>query len=192
MVISPALNDPQPSAGVTLPALFAAFLKISLAGFGGPMVWARRILVERRRWIGDAEFADLLSLCQFLPGPNVVGVAVCVGAKFRGAAGALASIAGFILVPWTVGFTLGAVFLTYAHLAPLQGVLRGVSAAAAGLIVATGIRLFLPHRRRPAAWLFAALAFAALVIVKLPLLLVVFALAPFSIAATAITSRRTA
>jgi chromate transporter len=168
---------------ITLPALFTGFMLVSLCGFGGPIVWARRFLVERYRWLDDREFADILSLCQFLPGPNVVAITVCVGAKFRGAVGALTALGGFLLVPWTLGFGLGALLLRFAAFGALQGVLRGVSAAAAGLIIATGVRLLLPHRRRPAALLFAALAFAGLAYARLPLLVVVLGLVPFSIAA---------
>src|SRR5712672_3967419 len=96
-------------------------------GFGGPIVWARRIIVEERGWLGDAEFADILSFCQFLPGPNVVSVTVCIGARFRGPAGALAALAGFILIPWTVGFALGALYLHYTHVAVMQNAMRGVA-----------------------------------------------------------------
>lgn len=151
-------------------------------GFGGPIVWARRIIVEERRWLGDAEFTEILSFCQFLPGPNVVSVTVCIGAKFRGPAGALAALAGFILIPWAVGFALGALFLSYAQTPVVQGVLRGVAAAAAGLLIATGIRLLLPHRHRPIALAFAALAFAGLALLKFPLLVIVLVLVPLSIA----------
>ncbi len=77
---------------VALAALFIAFLKVSLCSFGGGLVWARHIAVEQRRWINEAEFADILSLCQFMPGPNVVGIAVCVGAKLRGLIGAIAAV----------------------------------------------------------------------------------------------------
>ena len=168
----------------TLGALFLAFLKISMYGFGGPIVWARRILIEERHWLSDSEFADILSFCQFLPGPNVVSITVCIGAKFRGPAGAMVALAGFILLPWTVGFSLGLMFLSYAQAPLLQGVLRGVAAAAAGLIIATGIRLLLPHRHRPIALVFAALAFVGLGVAKLPLLIVVVGLVPFSIGLT--------
>ena len=168
----------------TLGALFLAFLKISMYGFGGPIVWARRILIEERHWLSDSEFADILSFCQFLPGPNVVSITVCIGAKFRGPAGAMAALAGFIILPWTVGFSLGLMFLSYAQAPLLQGVLRGVAAAAAGLIIATGIRLLLPHRHRPIALVFAALAFVGLGVAKLPLLIVVVGLVPFSIGLT--------
>ena len=82
--ISAALNETEPHPRITLGALFGAFLKVSMYGFGGPIVWARRIIVEERGWLGDAEFADILSFCQFLPGPNVVSVTVCIGARFRG------------------------------------------------------------------------------------------------------------
>jgi chromate transporter len=165
-----------------LGALFGAFLKVSMYGFGGPIVWARRIIVEERGWLGDAEFADILSFCQFLPGPNIVSVTVCIGARFRGPAGALAALAGFILIPWTVGFALGGLLLSYAQAAVLQGILRGIAAAAAGLIIATGIRLLMPHRQRPVALAFAALAFAGLAVLRLPLLVVVLGLVPLSIA----------
>jgi len=177
-----ALEETQPAARITLPALFFAFLKVSMLGFGGPIVWARRILVEERRWLADAEFADTLSFCQFLPGPNVVSITVCVGAKFRGPPGALAGLAGFILIPWGVGFAIGVALLSYDHTVVLQGVLRGIAAVAAGLLIATGLRLLRPHRRRPVALAFAALAFAGLGIAKLPLLAVVLGLVPLSIA----------
>ena len=177
-----ALEAQQPAARVTLPALFLAFLKVSMLGFGGPIVWARRILVEERQWLADADFGDLLSFCQFLPGPNAVSITVCVGAKFRGPAGALAALAGFILIPWIVGFAVGAWLLSHAHTAVLQGMLRGIAAVAAGLLIATGLRLLRPHRRRPLALVFAGLAFAGLGVLELPLLAVVIGLVPLSIA----------
>src|SRR5579862_5056761 len=158
---------------VSLPALFTAFLTISLMGFGGPIVWARRILVERRGWLDDREFAEILSLCQFLPGPNVVSITVCLGGKFRGLAGALSALAGFIVIPWTLGFAVGAFLLRHAESGVLHGALRGVAAAAAGLIIATALRLLLAYRDRPAAILLAAIVFAAVGLLRLPLPVVV-------------------
>jgi chromate transporter len=180
--MEPGLCDEMRVRAITPRALFFAFLKVSLYGFGGPIVWARRVLIEERRWLSDSDFADILSFCQFLPGPNVVSVTVCIGAKFHGAAGALAALAGFILFPWTLGFAMGIVILSYAQTALLQGILRGVAAAAAGMIIATGIRLLRPHRQRPLALAVTALAFAGLAAVRLPLLIVVVGLVPVSIA----------
>jgi chromate transporter len=178
-----SLEEGPPAPHVTLSALFVTFMQISLIGFGGPIVWARRFLVERQGWLDDQEFAEILSLGQFLPGPNVICMTVCVGSKFRGPAGALAAAAGFILVPWTVGFALGAVLLHYTQIAVMQNMMRGVSAVGAGLIIATGIRLLRPHRSRKTALLFAAAAFAGLAFANFPLLPLVLVLVPLSIAA---------
>src|ERR1700757_5379008 len=101
----------HPVRRVALSALFLAFLKISLCGFGGGLFWARRVVVEQRRWMDDQEFAETLTLCQLMPGPNIVGITVCVGAKLRGAIGAISAVAGFILVPWTIGLTIGGIVL---------------------------------------------------------------------------------
>ncbi len=175
---------------VTLAALFVAFLKISLCGFGGGLVWARRIVVERQRWVDDQEFAETLTLCQFMPGPNIVGITTCIGSKLRGAIGATAAVAGFILIPWAVGLSLGGLYLHFAHLAILQNILGGLSAAAAGLMIATGIRLLKSHRSHRMALLFAALAFTGMSFVKLPLLIVLLGLAPVSIAITGVANAR--
>jgi len=98
---------------VPLTALFTAFLAVPLYGVGGGggIVWARRITVEKRRWISDSEFADIVSLCQFMPGPNIVGIAVCVGAKMRGTIGTIAAVSGFLVIPWIIGVPVGLLFL---------------------------------------------------------------------------------
>jgi chromate transporter len=179
-------NDPRSAESVSLASLFLAFLQISLFGAGGGIVWAHRITVEQRSWLAEEEFTDILSLCQFMPGPNVVGIGVCVGAHLRGAPGAIASVGGFVLLPGVIGFSLGILLLQYAHVVPLTRVLGGVSAAAAGLLIAAGIRMFTPHRKRWWAWITAILAFAGVVLTKWPLLVVLFGVASLGIAGTAI------
>jgi len=182
--------DPLTPARIPLAALFVAFFKVSLGGFGGGIVWAHRIAVEQRRWITDEEFTDILSLCQFMPGPNVVGIAVCVGAKLRGPIGAITAACGFVLIPLAIGFLFGVLFLRFVHLPVVQNILHGVAAAAAGLLVATGLRMLSPHRRRPRALIVAALAFGGMAFTRLPLFVVLFALALLSTAATVIENRR--
>ncbi len=184
-----AAEDGSRAERASLPALFIGFLKVALYGVGGGggIVFARRLVVEQRRWIGDCDFADILSLCQFMPGPNIVGIAVCVGSRLRGPAGALAGLAGFTVIPLTISFSLGTWCLRNTDLAILQGILGGVSAAAAGLLIGTGLRLLVPHCDRPMALFFAVLAFCGLVFTKLPLLAILLALAPLSVAIAAIS-----
>jgi chromate transporter len=177
---------------VPLAALFTAFLAVSLYGVGGGggVVWARRIAVEKHRWLTDSEFADIVSLCQFMPGPNIAGIAVCVGAKMRGTIGTIAAVSGFLVIPWAIGLSVGLLLLRYVHLLVVRNILGGIAATAAGLLIATGIRLLMPHRRRPAALLFAGLAFGLITFAKLALLAVLFVLVPLSIAIAGIEKAR--
>jgi chromate transporter len=108
----------------------------------------------------------------------------------RGAIGTIAALGGFLAIPWTIGFSLGVLYLKYAHLTVLRNILGGLAAAAAGLLIATGIRLLMPHRHRPAALFFAALAFSLILFGKLPLLVVLFGLVPLSIAVAGIEHAR--
>ena len=80
---------------VALGALSRVFLQVSLCGFGGGLALAHRIVVDERQWLTEPEFADIVSLCQFLPGPNIIGIAVCTGTRLRGAAGATRRGRGF-------------------------------------------------------------------------------------------------
>ena len=98
----PPTPDPAPSVPVRRRAsleLFLAFAKMSLAGFGGVLVWARRIIVEQHRWMTAEEFNETFALCHFLPGPNIVNLSVVFGSRIRGIAGGIAAFAGLIGPP---------------------------------------------------------------------------------------------
>src|SRR6516164_7759608 len=180
----------RPKHAVSLAPLFTAFLIISRGGFGWRIKLVLLITVEGRRWITDRDFADIVSLCQFMPGPNIVGIAVCIGARMRGVLGTIAAISGFLIIPWATGLSLGLLYLEHAHLPILRNILGGIAATAAGLLIATGLRLLMPHRRRPAALLFAVLAFGLMTFAKLSLLAVLFGLVPLSIAVAGIERAR--
>ncbi len=79
-------------------AVFLAFLALGLTSFGGPIAhlgYFRRAFVEKRRWLDDAAYADLVALCQFLPGPTSSQVGFAIGLTRAGPLGALAAFAGF-------------------------------------------------------------------------------------------------
>ena len=80
--------------------IFLIFLRLGLTSFGGPVAhigYFRREFVEKRHWLGDVAFADLLALCQFLPGPSSSQLGIAIGLKRGGMAGALAAWIGFTL-----------------------------------------------------------------------------------------------
>lgn len=81
-------------------AVFAAFLRLGCTSFGGPVAhlgYFRAEFVERRRWLDEAGFADIVALCQFLPGPASSQVGVSLGMLRAGLPGGLAAWAGFTL-----------------------------------------------------------------------------------------------
>src|SRR3954463_901159 len=86
-----------------LVALFAAFAKMSLSGFGGVLVWARRAIVDQHRWMTADEFNETFALCHFLPGPNIVNLSVVFGSRFRGIPGAIAAFCGLVGPAGVVG-----------------------------------------------------------------------------------------
>ena len=180
----------NPRESVTLVALFLAFAKIGLCGIGSLLPWMHRVIVEERSWMDETEFAETLSLSQFLPGPENANIAIYVGSKFRGPVGATVAILGLTAAPLAVGLVLGVLYLRYPHLSVVQQILGAIAAAAAGMLIATGIRMLMPHRRRPAALFFALLAFGGIIFVKLPLLAVIAGLVPLSIAVAGVMSRK--
>ena len=74
---------------------------MSLSGFGGVLAWARRILVEQRRWLTANQFNETFALCAFLPGGNIVNICVVFGTRTRGPVGALAALGGCSARPWS-------------------------------------------------------------------------------------------
>src|SRR5215217_829654 len=120
--IAPERARPVPG----LAALFLGFASISAIGFGGVLPWARRLTVERRHWLTAAEFTDLLALCQFLPGPNVINLAVVLGTRYHGAAGAVAALAGILAVPVAIIIGLGALYGAHATDPWTAGALHGL------------------------------------------------------------------
>jgi chromate transporter len=179
------IDTTQRTSVVPLPELFISMLKVSLYGVGGgtSLVWARRIAVEQRHWLTEEDFVDIVSLCQFMPGPNIVGIATCIGTRLHGAVGAVVAVAGFLLIPGVIGFAIGLLWLQYAEHPVIRHTLGGIASVGAGLLIATGIKMLMPYRTRGAALFFAAASFGLIVVAKLPLPIVLLAVAPLSIAA---------
>ncbi len=178
-----SLAEDRPARRVTPLDLFLGFGAAGLLGFGTAMPWARWMLVEKRKWLTEEEMINVLALCQFLPGPNVCNVAVCVGARFAGILGALAAITGLMLAPMIIVLGLATLYGHFGHLPAVQAAFRGISAAAAGLVVAMGLRFLYELRDKPRALAFVALALAAALVFKLPLVWIFLILVPASIAA---------
>lgn len=124
-----------------LRALFFGFSSVGLSGFGGVLPFARRMLVEQRHWMTAEEFNAQLGLCQFLPGPNVINLAVVVGKRYQGLAGAFVAPVGLLAGPLAIVLLLALLYDAYGSLPIAQGMLRGIAAVGCGLLFAMAWRM---------------------------------------------------
>lgn len=130
--------QPRPSSPAEL---FFTFNRLALQGFGGVLAVAQRELVERLGWLTREQFIEMLAISQVLPGPNIVNLSVILGDRFFGLRGAFAALGGMLAVPMVIVLGLTAMYAEFSRLAVVAGALRGMGAIAAGLIVATAIKL---------------------------------------------------
>ena len=153
--------------------LFWSFTILALQGFGGVLAVVQRELVERRQWLTREEFVEDWAVAQVLPGPNVVNLSLIIGDRYFGFPGAMAALAGMLVLPCLAVLTIAALFAGVADSSLAQGALRGMGAVSAGLIAASGLRLFGALRSNvmgPAfCWAMCALTFAAVAVLHLPL-----------------------
>jgi chromate transporter len=138
----------------TLGELFLGFLSIGARSFGGVMPWAHRVMVEERRWMTEADFAETIGLCQFLPGPNIGNASIVVGKRWFGVRGSLVAFLGLFALPF------------------VWAIVTGVGAAGAGLFIGTAIKLGRVLVRKPAALTLIAVCFLAAGILRISLFLV--------------------
>lgn len=154
----------------TVVDLFAGFFLVGVYGFGGVLPWARRMIVEQRKWLTAAEFTDMLGLCSFLPGGNIMNVTIALGARFRGVPGAAACFLGLMTAPVAIVIVLGVVYDRYAYLAPVRHAFVALSAAAAAFVLSTAWKIARPLRGKPLAISIAACTLVALAVLRLPLM----------------------
>ncbi|MEM5326478.1 chromate transporter [Paraburkholderia sp. JHI2823] len=193
-----AISPPAPTglgadAALATPSvrdLFFGFLGLGFTSFGGALPLARRTIVEQRRWLSAGEFTDLLGLCQFLPGGNVINLSVALGMRFQGWRGALAGILGLIAGPSLVVIGLGVLYERTQHDPHVQHLFVGLAAAAAGLLVSMAVKIMLPLRRDPGAAVVAALGFVAIAVLRTPLFPTMLVLTPVGIALASRAARK--
>jgi len=178
--------DTLTSSPPSLIALFVAFAKMSLAGFGGVLVFARRAIVEQHRWMTADEFNETFALCHFLPGPNIVNLSMVFGSRFRGIAGGLAAFAGLLGPPTIIMMVLATLYARFGDVDALRRILAGISCAAVGLLLSVVFRMMMPLvRKRDAVGLVFLLAvFIAIGVARLPLATVLLVAVPISLAVT--------
>jgi chromate transporter len=143
--------------------VFVAFLRLGLTSFGGPIAhlgYFRNEFVERRKWLEEQTYADLVALCQFLPGPASSQVGIAIGLSRAGYLGALAAWTAFTL-PSALALVLFAYGLAAVGGGYRGGWLHGLKVAAVAVVAMAVLgmaRTLTPDRER------ATLAVAAMIV----------------------------
>jgi chromate transporter len=184
--VSPADDTKPPTpriADVELMAIFLAFLQLGCTAFGGSTAgWVYREVVQRRHWLDDQIFLTEMALGQSLPGSNGVKMAVLVGRRLRGGAGAFIAPFAFLAGPFVIILAVGAIYGRLGDHRIVHAVLDGVAAAVVGLTFATGISTIAKGAADLASIAIAAATVLGVGVLGWPMLPVVLVLAPVSIA----------
>ena len=177
-MIKPLLEPTAQPASLT--DLFVSFTLLALQGFGGVLAVVQRELVEKKRWMTREEFIEDWAVAQIMPGPNVVNLSLMIGSRYFGFKGAMAALAGMLVAPLCVVLALALVYAQFAGHPGVQGALRGMAAVAAGLIAATGLKLFVALQKNalglPVCVALGVLCFIAIALLRWPLAFVLLGL----------------
>lgn len=125
-----------PNSSSTPWQVFLVFLRLGLSSFGGPVAhlgYFREEFVSRKKWLSEQSYADLVALCQFLPGPASSQVGLALGLSRAGYMGALAAWMGFTL-PSAIALTIFALSIATINADLLPGVLQGLKIVAVAVV----------------------------------------------------------
>jgi chromate transporter len=129
------------AAQASIAQIFLEFLIIGATSFGGVVPYLRGSLVTKRGWINDKEFVEMLSISQSLPGLNATNMAILVGEKLHGALGSIAAIVGICLPGAVLMYIVGIFYRIHGDHVWITAALKGVAAAAVGLILSTVVSM---------------------------------------------------
>lgn len=179
-IMSELIDEPPAQRPHTKTELFLTFSSIALQGFGGVLTIIQREMVDKRRWLSNKEFAEDWAVSQILPGGNVVNLCIILGNRYFGWRGALAALAGILLPPLVIVLLLATLYNQYVYLPEVAGAVRGMGAAAAGLIGAVSLKMLSGLKRNEmgvgVCTALIAMTFIAVGLLRWPLVYVVIGL----------------
>lgn len=179
---TPDATEPTERPEVTRFDIFAAFFLVGMIGFGGIAAAMHHVIVERRRWLTDREYASVLGLGQVLPGANLVNMTTIVGDRFQGTQGAVAALAGLIFMPLVILVALASIYDQFAANPDVIAAAKAAAAGAVGLMFGTAYKIGKNIVNTRWALLFATLSFVSIGILRMPLVGTLLVLGPISVA----------
>lgn len=185
-MMNQSLDSPQTVSGRPLGKLelFMGFAEMGLCGFGGVATIARHVIVDKRRWMSEHDYATLLGMGQILPGGNIINMTVMLGDRFQGPLGSIVALSGLMIMPLVILLSLTLVYDSYSSNPDVRAATIGAGAAAAGLVIGVGLKMGRALRLHPVHLGFAVVTFIAMGVMRLPFIATIIVLAPLCIAAT--------
>ena len=145
------------------------------------VAYLREMLVANRRWLDDEEFLAALEISQTLPGLNATNMSIIVGDRLRQAPGALAAFLGMALPGTVVVMILGILYGAHRHNPAVDAALKGVAAAAVGLLLAVTAQIGRKEMRGVGDLLIALVTCVAVSELHVPLYLALLVIGPVAI-----------
>lgn len=134
--------EPAPSQKVSSTDIFITFLIIGATSFGGGVVaYLRNALVTKKKWLDDSHFLELMSISNTLPGLNATNMSILAGDRVGGTIGSIAAMVGMCLPGFIFMTVAGILYGEHGDRPLVTAALRGVAAAAVGLIGATWFQI---------------------------------------------------
>ena len=191
-MIPPAevVADPRGETRPTVWALFTAFLRVGILGFGGVAAFARHVLVVERGFLSERDFAETFGVSSTLPGANTVNMATILGDRYRGVAGAVVAVLGLVGAPLLILVGFATLYTRFSAVAEVRAGLSGAAAAAAGLVIGTSLKILKGLEPDMVTWLTAALVCLAAALLQIPMLLILAVAIPASLAVAVARGRR--
>lgn len=158
------------SSSPTRSELFRTFALIGLTGFGNALPLACTTIVDKRNWMTNREFAELLALAQLLPGPNVANIATILGRRYHRFSGAAIAVFGLYLGPTVIIISIGYAYALLGNSIVIRNLLSGLVPVATGLIIGLALKLLESLPRNTHTAVVFLVTVVGITVLKLPLL----------------------
>ena len=170
------MSDPARKTAVSFGAAFRVWLKVGLLSFGGPagqIALMHRIVVDEKRWLGEARFLHALNYCMLLPGPEAQQLAIYVGWLLHRSWGGIVAGILFVLPGAMVMMALSLLYAGYREAPAIEALFYGIKAAVLAVVIEAVLRIGRRALKTRFAVLLAAAAFIGLFLLALPFPLIV-------------------
>lgn len=180
MTVTDAGTQRHPGKLPTFGEAVSTWARIGVLSFGGPtaqIALMHRIIVDEKKWLGEAQYLNALSFCMLLPGPEAMQLATYVGWRLHGIAGGLVAGLLFVLPGALVVLALSMIYAAFGKVPIIEAVFFGIKAAVLVIVIEALLRIARRALKVPMHWIIAGVSFLAIFFLGAPFPLIIAAAA---------------